>query len=196
MRRYSRLAIVVSHISSDDALTPENDVVRLTNGNTAVEVSDFENALHMLPPGSEVAVVAQGTVGNTTVHNISRIIRESNVFVTLDLSAVTELSRVFESSFQENPQLLAMHFPSNLLSINPHAFAGCSALSSVIIPASVMQIGAQAFGGCLQLHHLEFKNPIGWKHDGKAVEELVSPFENPAKFVFEDSPFFNCELTR
>lgn len=196
MRRYSRLAIVLSHVSSEDALSSENDVVQLTNGNTTVEVSDFENALRMLPPGSEVAVVAQGTVGNKTVHNISRIIRESNVFVTLDLSAVTEFSRVVKSPFQNNGQLLAIHFPNNLLSINPRAFAGCTALSSVIIPSTVTCIGAQAFAGCLQLHHLEFKNPSGWKCEGKAVEDLTSPFENPSKFIFEESSFYSSGLTK
>ncbi|MBQ7159171.1 MAG: leucine-rich repeat protein [Treponema sp.] len=196
MRRYSRLAIMVSHVSSDETMTTENDVVHLTNGNTSVEVSDFESALHMLPPGSEVAVVAQGTVGNTTVHNLSRIIRESNVLVTLDLSSVTELSRVFDSPFQGNKQLLAMHFPCNLLSINTRAFAGCTSLASVIIPATVIKIGVQAFAGCTQLHHLEFKRPSGWKCGGSPVEAFESPFENPSRFVFDDSSYFDMELNK
>ena len=196
MRRYSRLAIVVSHVSSEDGLSPENDVVQMTNGNTMVEVSDFANAIHLLPPGSEVAVVATGTVGNTTVHNLSRIIRESDVFVTLDLSSVTELSHVVESPFQDNTRLRAIHFPCNLLSINSRAFAGCTALSSVIIPATVTKIGAEAFSGCENLHHLEFKNPSGWKCNGTLLDDLDSPFENPAKFVCEGGNYWGTELTK
>jgi len=194
MRRYSRLSIVVSHISSDETLNAENDVVQLTNGNTTVEVSDFENALNLLPPGSEVEVVAKGTVGNGTVHNLNRIIRESSVLVTLNLSAVTELSRVVESPFQNNERLLAIHFPCNLVAINPRAFAGCTVLSSVIVPATVKKIGAGAFAGCMNLSHLEFKDPAGWKCNGEPIDDFSIPAENPSRFISEESPYYSLEV--
>ena len=178
-----------------------NDVVHLTNGMNTVEVSDFETALELLPPGSDVVVEATGTVGNTTVHNLSRLIGESNVLVSLDLSTVTELSRVYDSPFQGNRQLLSIHFPCNLLSINPRAFSDCTALSSVIIPATVEKIGAEAFSGCTALHHLEFKEPNGWYYEddakGKvAVSDFAHPAENPEKFTHPQSAYCAVVLRR
>ena len=192
MRNYSRLAIVFSHESPDEV--EAGTTVRLTNGMNEIEVSDFESALDFLPPGSEVQVIARGTVGNKTVHRIARIIRESSIFVSLDFSEVTEFSRVYESPFENNERLTGISFPGNLTAINPRAFAGCTALRSVFIPAQCAQIGKEAFCGCEKLQQLEFADAFGWFFDETAVNDLHNSHENPDKFVSEHAPYVAKEL--
>ena len=200
MRKFSQLAIVVSHEGNDESAFSA-PVVEMTNGSASVQVSDFESALNMLLPGSEVIVIARGTVGNKTVHNLARIIREGCVLVSLDLSEVTELSRVFDSPFRGNPNLVSMIFPKNLASINPQAFADCKNLESVSIPATVQKIGAQAFSGCEKLSKMEFADTGGWLavHDeskSEAVSNLKNPDDNPYRFTLPSSPYRNCVLQK
>lgn len=200
MRKFSQLSIIVSHEGNEDSVFSA-PVVEVTNGNNSVQVSDFESALGMLPPGSDVCVIAKGTVGNRGVHNLSRIIREGCVRVSLDLSAVTEAARVFDSPFQGNQNLVSMKFPQNLLALNPVAFADCKNLESVNIPATVQKIGAQAFSGCENLSFLEFADPNGWESvDSLGSCEPVSYLEksedNPFRFTLPSSPLRNCVLQK
>ena len=194
MRTYSRLAIVFSHDSPDEVET--GTTVQLTNGASTVEVSDFQTALSLLPPGSEVLVVAKGTVGDKTVHRISRVIAESAVLVALDLTDVTECSRVYNSPFKGNLHLSSISFPSNLVSINPRAFAGCTALHSVRIPETCVTVGAEAFADCQSLQHLEFKDASGWMCGQESAGDLTHPEENPMKFISAHSPFRATVLTK
>lgn len=199
MRNFSQLAITVSHQGKTDSEFSA-PIVEMTNGFNSVQVSDFESALNMLPPGSEVQVIANGTVGNKTVHNLARIIRENCVFVALDLSAVTELSRVFDSPFEGNKNLRSMIFPKNLLSINPRAFAGCENLVSVSIPETVERIGEQAFANCTNLRTLEFKSPEGWCiKKGECITEIPDFSDNnlnPAEFIAQGKSYFNATVCK
>lgn len=194
MRKYSRLVIEFSHDSPDDV--ESGTTVQLTNGANVVDVSDFRIALGLLPPGSEVVVVANGTVGGKTVHRISDAVRDSRVFVALDLSAVTECSRVSGSPFAGNRQLVSIRFPGNLAVISRGAFAGCTALASVSIPASCREIGAEAFSGCTVLQHLGFDDPDGWQCGGVPVTDLARPAENPPKFVRAGGAYHSAMLTK
>ncbi|MBQ6781090.1 MAG: leucine-rich repeat protein [Treponema sp.] len=194
MRKYSRLAIVFSHDSPDEV--ESGTTIQLTNGTNMVEVSDFETALGLLPPGSEVQVIARGTVGNKTVHRISRIIRESGVLVSLDLSEVTECSRVFDSPFEGNEKLTGISFPNNLVAINSRAFAGCTSLFSVHIPATCVKIGQSAFLGCGKLHRMIFADSANWFAGETAADDLHNEFENPAKFSADDAPYAKIELNK
>lgn len=194
MRRYSRLAIVFSHDSPDDV--ESGTTVQLTNGANVMEVSDFRVALGLLPPGSEVVVVAEGTVGGKTVHRISDAVRESRVFVSLDLSAVTECSRVSGSPFAGNRQLVSIRFPGNLAVISRGAFAGCTALASVSIPVACCEIGAEAFSGCAALRQLAFEEPDGWRCGGVSVTDLARAAENPPKFVRAGGAYHSVVLTK
>lgn len=194
MRKYSRLVIEFSHDSSDDV--ESGTTVQLTNGANVVDVSDFRIALGLLPPGSEVVVVANGTVGGKTVHRISDAVRDSRVFVALDLSAVTECSRVSGSPFAGNRQLVSIRFPGNLAVISRGAFAGCTALASVSIPASCREIGAEAFSGCAALQHLGFDDPDGWQCGGVPVTDLARAAENPPKFVRAGGAYHSAVLTK
>lgn len=200
MRRFSKVSIVLSHEGNEES---EFSVpsVEMTNGSASVQVSDLESALGILSPGSEVTVVATGTVGNKTVHTISRIIREGCVLVALDLSAVTELSRVFDSPFQGNKNLFAMQFPNNLVSINPRAFADCTNLVSVSIPATVKKIGVQAFAGCEKLTALEFADPHQWmscvdEQSPVDVPDLDNPEDNAFKFSMRSGAYYNTVLQK
>lgn len=200
MRNFSKLSIVVSHEGDENSVFSA-PVVELTSGNTTVQVSDFESALEMLPPGSQVSVVAKGTVGNKSVHNIARIIREGCVLVALDLSAVSEFSRVFDSPFRANPNLIGIIFPNNLASINEQAFAECKNLESVVIPATVKKIGKQAFSGCEKLSNMEFSDPEGWfaeKEGGEneSIANLSKSDDNPYRFTLPSSPYRNCTVQK
>lgn len=194
MRRYSRLAIVFSHDSPDDV--ESGTTIQLTNGANVIDVSDFRIALGLLPPGSEVVVVANGTVGGKTVHRISDAVRESRVLVSLDLSAVTECSRVSGSPFAGNRQLASIRFPDNLAVISRGAFAGCSALASVSIPAACREVGAAAFSGCAALRQLEFDDPDGWQCGGVSVTDLARAAENPPKFISAGGAYHSVVLTK
>lgn len=198
MRKFAKVSIIVSHEDNDEFSAP---VVEMMSGVNSVQLSNFESALGMLPPGSEVSVVAKGTVANKSVHNISRIIRNSCVMVALDLSAVHEFSRVFDSPFCGNPNLSAIIFPSNLVAINPRAFADCVNLESVVIPATVKKIGIQAFSGCEKLTNMEFGDTKGWfatSENGskEAVQNLQKSDDNPFRFTLPSSPYRNCELIK
>lgn len=187
MRVFSKLSIVVSHDYPDG--DEDGTYVEMTNGHSSIEIASLESALGMLPPGSRVQVVARGTVGNKTVHRISRIIRESCVLVVLDMTDVTECSRVFESPFQRNDKLLSIRFPGNLVSISPHAFTACTALEAVYIPASCALVGAGAFVGCSRLHHLEFAETGNWYYDTASgatvpLEDLRDATENAKRISF------------
>lgn len=200
MRKFSRLVIVLSHEDEGNSGFSA-PVVEMTNGDNSVQVADFKSALHMLPSGSEVSVVANGTVGNLAIHNISKIIRESGVFVALDLSGTTELSKVFDSPFKDNPNIISINFPGNLSSINSQAFAGCKNLEHVSIPATVQKIGSQAFSGCEKLVVLEFTDPHNWnieKEDGalEGISNLTNAEDNPYRFTLPSSPYRNCVLKK
>ncbi len=194
MRRYSRLAIVFSHDSPDDV--ESGTTIQLTNGANVIDVSDFRVALGLLPPGSEVVVVANGTVGGKTVQRISDAVRESRVLVSLDLSAVTECSRVSGSPFVGNRQLASIRFPGNLAVIGRGAFAGCTALASVSIPAACRELGAEAFSGCAALRQLAFEEPDGWRCGGVSVTDLARAAENPPKFVSAGGAYHSVVLTK
>ena len=199
MRKFSKISITVKHEENEES-NFSVPVVEMMNGSNSVQVSKFENALEMLPPESFVSVTATGTVGNNEVHNLSRIIREGKVFVDLDLSKVKELSRVFDSPFQGNCNLVSISFPKNIASINPAAFANCKNLESVIIPKTVKKIGIQAFSGCEKLTKLKFEKIEGWfyEKDGNKVEisNLGNEEDNPYRFTLPSSPYRNCELLK
>ena len=200
MRKFARPVIVLSH-EGDESSAISASVVEIKNGNNTVQVSNLESALHMLPAGSEVDVVAKGTVGNALVHNISRAIRESEIFVYLDLSGVTELSKVFDSPFRDNFNLIGLNFPCNLASISYMALAGCKNLKHVSIPAAVQQIGEQAFSGCEKLVRLEFADPEGWhiEKDGgelESITNLTNAEDNPYRFTLPSSPYRKCSLQK
>ncbi len=194
MRKYSRLAIVFSHTSPDEV--EAGTTIQLTNGSETIEVSDFETSLKLLPPGSEVQVIARGTVGDNTVHNISRIIGESALFVFLDLSEVTECSRVLNSPFEGNKQLASINFPGNLVAINSRAFADCTALESVCIPKTCRQIGEQAFAGCKKLKQIEFKDSTGWRVGENPIDDLADAARNPEKFTVSKGSYYSKLLEK
>ena len=197
MCNFPRLAIVVSHEKSNE---DEGSLfVEMTNGYSSMEIRSFEAALSMLPSGSRVQVVAKGTVGNNTVHHLSRIIHRCNVLVSLDLTDVTEWSRVYDSPFQGNQNLLYMRFPSNLVSINPRAFADCTALEAVSIPSTCVLIGAEAFKGCEKLTRIEFADAANWYYeadDGSAqpMQGLHDATEAPLLLSRRNAKFATCRL--
>ena len=197
MRKFSKLEIILTHEENADS-TFSIPVVEMKNGKKSVPVNDFEKSLRMLPPQTEVTVIATGTVGNTAVHNISRIIRESSARVFLDLSEVKELSRVSEAPFRGNENLVSMIFPGNLASINSCAFENCKNLERVVIPKTVRKIGEQAFSGCEKLSYLEFEDSSGWNAPNTKLENinLSNPEDNPYRFSLFSSPYRLCTLEK
>ena len=197
MRQFSKLSIIVSHDFPDGE--DGDATIEVNNGHSSIQVSNFATALSMLPFGSRVQVVARGTVGNKTVHKLNNIIRNGNVLVDLDLSDVTECSRVQNSPFEGNSNLLVMRFPKNLIAINPRAFAGCTALEAISVPATCMTIGAEAFLGCNKLVSLAFANTDGWLYDApdgsaQSVVNLHDAAENPALFIDARGAYASCKL--
>jgi hypothetical protein len=191
---------MVSHERNDNSNISVTKV-ELSTGNKSIEVSKFESALSMLPPGSEVEVIAVGTVGNETVHNLAKIIREGSVFVNLNLSSVDELSKVLNCPFQNNLNLIGIIFPRNLVSISAKAFLNCKNLEKVSIPASVNMIGKQAFSGCEKMNFLEFADCQNWtytKESGENVKitNLENSEDNPYRFTLTSSPYRNYLLRK
>ena len=199
MQKISKLSIVVSHEGDENSVFSA-PVVEMMSGQNSVPMPDFESALGTLPAGSLVSVVAKGTVGNRSVHNIARIIRESCTLVALDLSAVSEFSHVFDSPFRGNPNLSAIIFPGNLLSISDSAFEDCKLLESVVIPKTVRRIGVKAFAGCDKLTSLEFADSEGWYAEKEGSKEEIKNLskkeDNPYLFTLPSSPYRNCLVTK
>ena len=200
MRNFSKLSIVLTHEEKENSAFSA-PLVEVRSGNNVIQVSNFETALKMVPQGSTVYVFVSGSLSNATMHNLSRVIRESGALVSLDLSSVTDLSRVFDSPFKENHNLLSISFPCNMLSLNPQALAGCKNLESVTIPATVQKIGEQAFAGCEKLSYLRFDSPENWfitpEQDKKLeVRGLDKSDDNPFRFSLPSSPLRNCTLNK
>ena len=200
MRKFSRVVIALSHTDEDKSGTFA-PVVEMTNGDNYLPVSDFKTALHMLPAGSEVSVVANGRAGNLLAHYIAGIIRDSGVLVSLDLSSVEEFNHIYDSPFKDNPNLISISFPENLSSINSGAFSGCKNLEHVSSPGSVKKIGARAFEGCEKLVVLEFSDPNGWaavREDGdvEPINNLRNAEDNPFRFTLPSSPYRKLTLQK
>ena len=181
-------------VSADALNGGSNSSVVVKNGTSFMEVIGLDFALGLLPQESEVQVIATGTVGNDTVHLLSRIIKESHVFVSLNLSAAQELTRVYDSPFKGNERLRAIHFPSNLVSINDYALADCNSLVCTCVPATVRQIGDHAFYRCHLLSTLRFADPAGWFCNDVPADDLGNPVDNPAKFTMQGGKYCDCAL--
>ncbi|MCQ2593770.1 MAG: leucine-rich repeat domain-containing protein [Treponemataceae bacterium] len=59
-----------------------------------------------------------------------------------------------ERAFANCTQLTHLLIGEGVTVIEPYAFAGCTALTQVIIPANVIEIGEGAFAGCLNLRYV------------------------------------------
>lgn len=199
MRNFSRIKIFVSQDDGNSKISVP--LVEINNGVSSIQAGDLESAFGMLPKGSHVCVIANGTVGNISIHGFAHVIREGGMFVSLDLSAAEEISRVSDSPFRENLGLVSMLFPRNLLSISQEAFAGCANLERVIIPSSVQKIGERAFSGCERLSSLKFDEPNGWFAEiaGKEPLEILNledEADNPCRFTLKSSPYRDCLLKK
>jgi hypothetical protein len=88
--------------------------------------------------------------------------------------------------------------PEGLEEIGANAFAGCTALKTVILPESLKKIDVDAFAGCDDLVILtaasESEAPVGWEvgWNGSAKVEWeaeipeTAPVEDPEKDSKED----------
>ncbi len=196
MRQFHKLEIEVSAQALDGS---EQDSILVKNGRSTIKMGSLDIVLGLLPSNSEVQVIAFGTVNNETVHKLSNTIRNSHVFVTIDLSHATELSRVSNTPFAKNQRLRAIIFPCNLVYINPGALEDCTALEEVNIPQTVLKIGINAFAGCTNLKSIYFEDVQNWlsvdnlKQENE-IQDLSNPIKNPSKFTSTNSEYYGCLL--
>ncbi len=87
-----------------------------------------------------------------------------SVLVTLDLSRVTNVSRI--CSFKDCESLGEIRLPSSLTYIDKENFKSCSNLTSVTIPEGVTSIGSCAFESCSNLTSVTIPRSVTSLGDG------------------------------
>ena len=121
------------------------------------------------------------------LQSIASAIRDGERKITLDLSDMSEVTKIDESAFENCSNLEGIVLPQGITQIGSSAFRGtsialidipdgvetiaadafngCGNLESVVLPASLTTIGADAFADCSNLKTVYFKG----SEDAKAV---------------------------
>jgi hypothetical protein len=96
-------------------------------------------------------LIVTGAIDNRSISTILN----SVPMTTLDMTKVTGLTEIPESTFSGNTTLQSISLSSNVTTISSQAFSGCTSLRS-INASQVNTIGASAFYDCTSLVSLEF----------------------------------------
>ena len=136
-----------------------------------------------------------------------------------EAAAVNDLDEVFKYN-EEITSFNELQYFTGLTDIGDHAFAGCTALTSVTLPSTVTHIYDGAFEGCLQLESVDFNGckvaihsvafsecrnltslvlPVGCYPDGYSVfngcssllSVVMEPCDNPVE-VWSSDVFRDC----
>lgn len=98
-------------------------------------------------------------IGNTAFMNCTKL-----ASVTFDTSS--QLSSISPYAFSGCTSLTSIEIPSGVTQIHQGAFEDCSALSTITIPASMIRINFDAFAGCTSLKEV--------KYDGDKWDDINS----------------------
>ena len=98
-------------------------------------------------------------IGNTAFMNCTKL-----ASVTFDTSS--QLSSISPYAFSGCTSLTSIEIPSGVTQIHQGAFEDCSALSTITIPASMIRINFDAFAGCTSLAEV--------KYDGDKWDDINS----------------------
>ena len=108
-------------------------------------------------------IVASGTFSTELIREINGALKElkskdSEIFVSLDLSAVTGLTELEDASYKQSSysfyacsNLAEITLPNTVISIGNGAFEACIWLTNITIPNTVTSIGDSAFYHCGRL---------------------------------------------
>jgi hypothetical protein len=148
-----------------------------TANNGAIRCPEAGSLSEILGDYSKNELIDLKLSGNVNYYDLKMLATEYLVR-NLDLSAVTIVeyvdiragktypaNTIISDIFAENKFLESIILPTNLKSIEPQSFEGCTGLTSVTIPNSVTSIGDGAFAGCTSLTSITIPNSvtsIGW----------------------------------
>ena len=113
------------------------------------------------------------------LQSIASAIRDGERKITLDLSDMSEVTKIDESAFENcsnlegivlpqgiteivgraflGTSIALIDIPDGVTTIGANAFAGCENLESVVLPASLTTIGTDAFAVCSNLKTIYFR---------------------------------------
>ncbi len=121
------------------------------------------------------------------LQSIASAIRDGERKITLDLSDMSEVTKIDESAFENcsnlegivlpqgiteivgrafrGTSIALIDIPDGVTTIGEYAFNGCGNLESVVLPASLTTIGTDAFADCSNLKTVYFKGSEDAKDD-------------------------------
>ncbi|WP_318661633.1 leucine-rich repeat domain-containing protein [Treponema sp.] len=156
--------------------TAEGDPVQVTNGKFIMPASDITIAAICTfvkkPTVNELddvlmrihrdeTVVLSGEVKSSDLVTIADAIKRNSVKINLDLSEVTGLTSIPQSSF-----------------------AGCTNLTGITIPDTVTSIASNAFSSCSNLTSITFEDTSCWRGETtNSGNSVLKDFTNPAENV-------------
>ena len=126
--------------------------------NSATELKEYLDKQPGISPDKPIKVAMK--VNDMMLRDIVKVIKESNKYVSLDLSG-SPLTTIPDSAFKDCKTLVGITIPNGVTSIGREAFSRCSSLASATIPNSVTSIGSDAFVDCTSLASITIPASVG-----------------------------------
>ena len=153
------------------ALT-ENGTVKVLGELTSQKLTEINSAINALPAG---------------------------VFVYLDLSDVTGVTRLGANIFKDNLHLSSITIPNTVTDIEAAAFAGCTYLCTVDLPENLSLINMEVFADCPYLGTILIPASVkrigmdAFKNCTGLTEVIIKCSEPPKLTQINTHAFQNCE---
>ena len=119
---------------------------------TEIGVNAFFGCTAM-PVENDIRYADTYVIGVTDKTHTSYNIKEGTRFIGSD-------------AFRYCTNLVSIHIPNSVISIDFEAFRNCNALKSIIVPFSVKSIGEFAFEDCKKLESAQWPNAVTWIGQG------------------------------
>ena len=116
--------------------------------NSATELKEYLDKQPGISPDKPIKVAME--VNDMMLRDIVKVIRESNKYVSLNLSG-SPLTKIPDRAFEDCKTLTGITIPAGVTSIGAGAFRGCTSLTSVTLPAGLKSIDRNAFTFCESL---------------------------------------------
>ncbi len=126
------------------------------------------------PKGSVGLAIRVGSDGTCTVVGMGTC-TDTEVEVPSKIEGFAVVA-IGEDAFAGNTAIVSVILPEGVETIGENAFASCSSLAVMTLPASLRRIGRGAFLRCSNLNGVNFMNTDGWRNEaGQWYDSLNDP---------------------